>query len=130
MKSKNKKYMIIAIIILGIILGIFFYNRTFTGKVILNTNQNNFCIDGDGNLNLNDQSKLRSYILILRKESYCNWSQINKFNSTHDFCSISISYNDYCLTTNIVREFYCNNDGTSNYADIACQNSCIRGQCS
>lgn len=89
-------------------------------------NNFNFCSDSDGNLSLEEQSKIAGNVLFIHRE--CSWTQLNEINSSGDICAYSLTYNDYCLNNKILREKTC----ASNIVDsvnITCSDSCNSGAC-
>ncbi len=134
MNKKNKKtigVLFISLITIIFIL-LFIYNRTITGNIItnLNTLQNNFCSDSDGNLALSDQSRNQGFVVSLQKSSECDWSHINKIDLvTNKECAALLLYNDYCINSKTLIEETCNIDGTVKTINIDCVNKCDVNKC-
>ena len=120
------KYLIIigfSILFLIIIISSYiFINNSINLSPI--SNQNKFCSDLDGKLNIYEQTKSLGLVLQINKD--CSWKQLNKLNSSFDFCNYMITYTDYCLSSNILREKICVNNSVSSL-DIEC--NCNLGVC-
>ncbi|MEK6879861.1 MAG: hypothetical protein AABY22_09655 [Nanoarchaeota archaeon] len=131
-----KKILKIFTIIAGIIvLGILTYFILFFNGIIISLSpdlsiigQNDFCRDSDAS-SINP-SKVKGEVLSLHRDrSSCSWINLNKIdgNISH-LCAYSLTYNDYCLNLNTLREKICIND-VVNSRDINCLNGCSGGKC-
>ena len=118
--------------ILLLVLLIFLYSAIKPNKSILYSEeiytQNDFCTDSDGDLSLLEQSKNYGWVLILHKSQECDWSEINRLNSSNNLCAFSLTYNDYCIDNINLKERACE-DNKSSTKIVACVTSCQNGKC-
>lgn len=133
----DKKYKIanfIIVILLLILIVYFLFPKVINSNKALKSPlfenlQNDFCIDTDTNNSIDIQSKIYGVVLSLNKDDSCKyWYDINKFNKSHDFCAISVSFHDFCVDKNILRERICRGN-LADSQDINCPLGCNYNKC-